>query len=203
MKIFSNDGIVNKCFQFAENGVWETALIGDEISYVELKTWLQNSREDVAIEVVYKNKRNELIGFIGFRRIIHLASEREKFWLKTNRKSLSWKSTTPEQTLRSWFEKTDPFYLMKNKLPSVVLGIFNQWKTAGIINLQDNNHPLYKTNYPDWFYQGSQSPICLEYSWMTEFGEFWAADVVSQLSGKQYFLSVEARDTIENEGFYG
>lgn len=177
--------------QLASAGKWENAVQPDDLTEDNLDAWLSTTASDVAIEAVFKDSTGKLLGFVGFRRILEEMEARRVFWKSLMEQSRAASKHDTSAYIEAWLWQMVTPLLLQNPPSSLELGVFNQWKSAGSIQLVEGVElaQLVQSG-PSWLRSGATAPICLERVWRTP-DRFWIAECVSRLIDGNYQLDAD------------
>jgi hypothetical protein len=147
----------------------------------------------VALEAVFYDEARALAGFAGFRRTLLSPDERVRFWVPIVRQARVAQWTSPSHALEDWLRWLHlPATILATTPPSgFALGVFNQWKSAGAIEVgsaEPTSTDL--ENGPAWVREGAVAPICREMFWLVP-ERVWIAEVVSEKRGTRYWLRLK------------
>jgi hypothetical protein len=190
MKLLESCGLKKYIVQLASDGTWERAVNVAGCT----RDWIEESGENIAIEVVYQTQSGELAGFLGFRKIISDPLQRCAFWQAVASNLLSCEYYSPITQTSIWLEELNLSCLSSTDPKYIELGVFNQWRSARTIRQTSNTFLLSGLlGAPPWLQEGAEAPICKEYVW--ELGDgFWVADNVSTRMNGRYYLSSDQPD---------
>jgi len=186
MEWLGKDNLTRTSIQIAAEARWEDAVSVEQTDIDALRRWFVDAGPNVAIEGVYCDEARNFVGFFGFRRIIEDADQRISFWLSVIAASKAYQMQAPCHQLAAWLSLMGVPSPFSSAPAGTQLGVFNQWLSAGPVNLNDGRLERQDVNAgPAWIREGATAPICKEQFWLAP-ERVWIAQSVSRFDKGRY-----------------